>query len=223
MYRDMNIIDFSATKTREPVKHHAALPNSIRAIIIGPSGSGKTQLLLNLIMRWMKWDKLYLIAPSVDDQKCYEVLKDFNENASEIAGEDVIEFITDIDEAPSVEDLDGSINNMVVYDDVMLDKQKNPARIFSRGRHKNTDVIYVTQRYTQIPKVIRDNCNVLCVFNGVDTHTLRNIWQTWCSDMDFNQFRNFFSHAQSAPHGFVTINLHDPRTRYRIGLDQIFG
>ena len=218
-----NIIDFSATKKKEPVKHIAALPNSVRAIIIGPSGSGKTQLLLNLIMRWMKWDKLYLIAPSVDDQRCYKVLKDFNENASEIAGDDVVEFITDIDEAPSVEDIDGSINNLVVYDDVMLDNQKNPARIFSRGRHKNTDVIYVTQRYTQIPKVIRDNCNILAIFNGVDTHTLRNIWQTWCSDMDYNQFRNFFSHAQSIPHGFVTIHLHDPRTRYRIGLDEIFN
>ena len=119
----MNIIDFSATITRGPVKHHAALPNSIRAIIIEPSGSGKTQLLLNLIMRWMKWDKLYLIAPSVDDQRCYEVLKDFNENASEFKGESVIEFITDIDDAPSVEDLDGDIKNLVVYDDVMLDKQ----------------------------------------------------------------------------------------------------
>ncbi len=84
-------------------------------------------------------------------------------------------------------------------------------------------MIYLTQRYTQIPKVIRDNCNILAVFNGIYTHTLRNIWQTWCSDMDFNKFRNFFSHAQSVPHGFITINLHDPRTRFRIGLDQIFG
>ena len=126
----MDIIDFSATKAREPVKHHAALPNSIRAIIIGPSGSGKTQLLLNLIMRWMKWDRLFLIAPSVDDQRCYEVLKDFNENASEIKGENVIEFITDIDDAPSVEDLDGEINNLVVYDDLMLDKQKTQLGYF---------------------------------------------------------------------------------------------
>ena len=219
----MNVIDYSATREPEPVKHHPLLPNSIRMIIIGPSGSGKTQLLIDMIMRHMKWDKLYLIAPSVDDQRCYQVLKDFNERILEITGENGIEFITDIDEAPSLDDLDREIRNLVVYDDVMLDKQKNPARIFSRGRHKNADVIYVTQRYTQIPKVIRDNCNLLCVFNGVDTHTLRNIWTTWCSDMDYNTFMNFFSHARSTPHGFVTINIHDPRTRYRIGLDRIFG
>ncbi len=119
-------------------------------------------------MRWLKWNKLYLVAPSVDDQRCYEVLKDFNQNAKLLDKNDIIDFITDIDEAPSVDDLDGFINNLVVYDDVMLDKQSNPARIFSRGTDKNTDVIYVTQRYTQIPKVIRDNCNILVVFNGVE-------------------------------------------------------
>jgi hypothetical protein len=81
-------------------------------------------------MRWMKWDKLYLVAPSVDDQRCYEVLKDFNENASEITGENVIEFITDINDAPSVEDIDGSVNNLVVYDDVMLDNKKNLLEYF---------------------------------------------------------------------------------------------
>ena len=216
-------IDFSALKKKEPVKHHVMLPNSIRCIIVGPSGCGKTQLLLTLLMKHTKWDKLYLVAPSVDDQHCYQVLKDFNERAKEIADNDVVEFITDIEESPAVEDLDGDINNMVVFDDVMLDKQKNPARIFSRGRHKHADVFYLTQRYSQIPKVIRDNCNLLCVFNGVDSHTLRNIWTTWCSDMDYNKFMNFFSHARSTPHGYITISIHDPRTRYRIGLDKIYG
>ncbi|KAK3595011.1 hypothetical protein CHS0354_003739 [Potamilus streckersoni] len=35
--------DHKATKRRKPVKHHAALPNSVRAIIIGPSGSVTTK------------------------------------------------------------------------------------------------------------------------------------------------------------------------------------
>jgi Ni2+-binding GTPase involved in maturation of urease and hydrogenase len=55
-------------------------------IINGPYGSGKTQLLLNLIMDWMKWDKLYLVAPNVDDRHCYQVLKDYNECAAKITG-----------------------------------------------------------------------------------------------------------------------------------------
>ena len=219
----MNVIDYSATREPEPVKHHPLLPNSIRMIIIGPSGSGKTQLLIDMIMRHMKWDKLYLIAPSVDDQRCYQVLKDFNERIVEITGENGIEFITDMDEAPSVDDLDREINNLVVYDDVMLDKQTNPARIFSRGRHKNADVIYVTQKYSQIPCVIRENCNLVCIFSGIGKYTLQNIYQYWFDgDMDFNQFRTFVACAKRRPHGFVTINMNDPRAKYRIGLDQIW-
>ena len=95
----MNVIDFSVTKTREPVKLNAAQSESIRMIISGLSGSGKTQLLLNLITRWMKWNTLYLVALSVDDQQCYETLKDFNEKAKSKIDEDIIEFITDIKDA----------------------------------------------------------------------------------------------------------------------------
>ena len=219
----MEIPDYSATLSPEPIKHHPLLPNSIRMIIIGPSGSGKTQLLIDMIMRHMKWDKLYLVAPSVDDQRYYKVLKDFNERILEIKGEDGIDFITDISEAPQVDNLDASINNLIAYDDVMLDKQTNPAAIFSRGRHKNADIIYATQRYTQIPKVVRDNCNLLCVFNGVDTHTLRNIWQTWCADMDYNTYTHYFNYARALKYGFITINIHDPTTRYRVGLSKIYN
>jgi len=110
----MEVTDLSALKKKTPIKHHRMLPNSIRCIIIGPSGSGKTQLLLSLLMKYTNWDKLYLIAPSVDDQHCYQVLKDFNETATESAGYNVVEFITDIEEAPHIDDLESSIANMIV-------------------------------------------------------------------------------------------------------------
>ena len=72
--------------------------------------------------------------------------------------------------------------------------------------------------------MIKDNCNILAVFNGVDTLTLRNIHQTWCSGhIDTIKFRNLFSQAQSTPHGFKTMHLYDPRSRYRIGLDKTFS
>ena len=96
-------------------------------------------------------------------QRCYKIFDDCNENARLLSEEsnDSIEFITDIDEAQSVNDLDGSIYNLAVYVDVIVDKKSNPARIYFWGRFKSNDVIYVTQRYSQIPKMIKDNCNRL--------------------------------------------------------------
>ena len=75
------------------------------------------------------------IGQIVDDQRCQDVLKFFNERATLISDKDFIEFSTDTEDALSVDSTDGSINNLVLFDDVMLDRTANPARIFSRGRH----------------------------------------------------------------------------------------
>ena len=71
----------------------------------------------------MKWNKLYFVAPGVDDQWFYKVLKDFSKEAKSEIHVDIIEFITDIEEAPIIDVIDGCINNLVAYDDVMLDNQ----------------------------------------------------------------------------------------------------
>ena len=64
---------------------------------------------------------------SADDQRCYDVIKEFNESAKEISydGDDIVEFITDIDEAPSVDYIDGSISNLVVYDALYTNTKSN--------------------------------------------------------------------------------------------------
>jgi hypothetical protein len=51
------------------------------------------------------------------------VLKDFSKEAKSEIHVDIIEFITDIEEAPIIDVIDGCINNLVAYDDVMLDNQ----------------------------------------------------------------------------------------------------
>ena len=125
----------------------------------------------------------------MDDRQCYQVLNYFNEKIVEITGEHWIEFITDIDEAPSLEDLDGSKNKLIVFDDDNVGSRKEPREDVFRGRQKYR--CDITQRYALISKVVRDNCNLLCAFNGVDTYTLQHI-HTWCSDMTYNLFMNLF-------------------------------
>jgi len=71
-----NIRARSTVQWKPPIEH-PMLPNYIPMIIIGPSGWGKTQLLLKMIMKYLKWNNLYLIAPGADDQ--HQVLRDQNE------------------------------------------------------------------------------------------------------------------------------------------------
>ena len=88
----MNEVDFAffGTKKMLTVKS-TKTPNSIKCIIIGPFVCGKIQLLLLLLMmKYANWNTLYLVAPSVDDQHCYQVINDFYETETESSGYEVV-------------------------------------------------------------------------------------------------------------------------------------
>ena len=170
---NMDVIDFnpreSSSASANEGTHHWLLPKQhIRALLIGPSGCGKTNLLLNIVLRWIKWERLFVIGPTLD-QPIYDNLKDLSTAVAEAeacracAGETaeaepLVEFLA-MEDAPDPEDLPPA--SSVVFDDCMLEINKSAARLFSRGRHRGADVLYLTQTYTEVPKVLRDNVNMI--------------------------------------------------------------
>ena len=227
----MDVIDFNQKKEKQ--KHHKLLPNSIRGILVGPSGSGKTNLLINLILQpgWLDWDRIYIVSPTVE-QEIWDLIREFNDYISlnndslfslnnELFKEGSISFHS-IDDAPDPDDLDEENNNLIVFDDCMLENQKAPAKLFSRGHHKNADTLYLFQKYTEVPKVLRDNCNFIILFNGVDGDALRTIHRVWCSgDLILKEFKTWFSESTCQPHSFVVIDLTEKKKKYRKGFDKL--
>jgi len=56
------------------------------------------------------------------------------------------EFYTSADAIPDPADLDKSIRNLMVFDDIMTDKNQDPAaNYFTRGRSASCDSIYLSQ------------------------------------------------------------------------------
>ena len=64
---NMDVIDFTPRESSASAnedRHHWLLPKQhIRALLIGPSGCGKTNILLNIVLRWIKWERLFVIGP----------------------------------------------------------------------------------------------------------------------------------------------------------------
>ena len=66
---------------------------------------------------------------------------------------------------PLPENLDKRKKNLVIFDDCVNQKDQSLQKeYFTRGRHTNCTVFYLTQRYYDIPKIIRDNSNVMILF-----------------------------------------------------------
>ena len=112
----------------------AAFPDNFRCIISGPSECGKTFLLKKLILASIYFDKLYIIGPTGDQ---YNGLEKINDKAD-------IEFIKDIKDLQSPDQLPKDLKKLMIFDDV---RTREPVinEYFCRGRHNNCNMIYLNQ------------------------------------------------------------------------------
>ena len=78
------------------------------------------------------------------------------------------EFYSSPNDIPDPADLDKSIRNLMVFDDIMTDKKQTTAEnYYTRGRSCNCDSIYLSQNYTHLPlHTIRANANFMVFFKS---------------------------------------------------------
>jgi len=229
----MEITNFDLGKEGKP-HHHWLLPSSIRCVICGPSGCGKTNLMLNLLLNkgYLNFDCLHLYSMSLGQEK-YQFLRDWAaalehaapQHGARAGGGEVASFHSSSDDIVPVESLDKKKRSIMVFDDVMLENQTPIEKYFCQGRHGGADCFYLTQSYFRIPKqAIRDNCNLLILFNQ-DAKNARAIHDTFVGgDMPFDEFREFCRWCWAESYGFCVIDLTSKpyNGRYRCGFDLFY-
>ena len=68
-------------------------------------------------------------------------------------------------DVPDPRELDSRDKNLMVFDDLMLEKQSACEKYYARGRHSNVDCVYLSQNYFKLPRqTIRENANFICLF-----------------------------------------------------------
>ena len=122
-------------------------------------------------------------------------------------------FFNDVNMIPDPTEHDASQKNLLVLDDIMLSPQNSIEQYFSRGRHSNVDVIYITQSYFRLPRqTIRENANLFVLFPQ-DGKNLSHIYQDLCSgdDVSFEMFSLMCNDWwRTGKHNFITIDLSKP-------------
>jgi hypothetical protein len=68
-------------------------------------------------------------------------------------------------DVPDPKDLDKTKKNLMIFDDLQLEKQNTCEKYYIRGRHSNVDCFYLAQNYFRLPRqTIRENANFICLF-----------------------------------------------------------
>lgn len=218
----VNTDERTSMRSSKTKRHSDLLPNNLRCIIAGPSGCGKTNVLISLIEseHGLKFENLYLYSKTLDQNK-YKYLCEMLRPIKEIgcytfsASDDIVE--------PN----QMKKNSLIVFDDVINDREINKTvvrNIFTLGRHRNLDVVYIVQSYTKLDKhLIRDNCNFVILFRQDDLN-LKHIYNDFGvnADMKFEQFREICLECWREPFGFACISLeHQVNAgRYRKNFNQ---
>ena len=117
-------------------------------------------------------------------------------------------------------ELSSEKKNLMVFGDLLLEKQNNCESYYVSGRHSNVYCFYLAQNYFKPPRqTIRENANFICLFPQ-DLKNLNHISEDHVgSNMTKVEFRQLCKTAWEKQHGFVNFDLSSKNTTVNMEVD----
>ena len=167
----VNFDDYTnENKTEHNLKWPYIPDHPFRILIIGGSGSGRTNALLDLINNQPNIDKIYLYAKEPYEAKCQHLINKrekvglghFNDPKVFIEYSNDMQDICKKVEWNSLEEYNPSKKGkvLIVFDDMIADMTNNKklnsivTGLFIRGRKLNISIVFITQSYFKVPKIL---------------------------------------------------------------------
>lgn len=198
-------------ETENPNYHLHNLKLPFRALIVSPSGSGKTNFLLNLIHLFSQGKGTFADINIVTRNKA-EPLYEWLQTKS-----DRIMIKEGMENLPQLDKFDKDFNHLVVLDDLVLAKdQSRIENYYIRARKLNVSVIYISQSYFRVPKIIRQNLNYLMLLKLSGERELRLLLSESGIGLDRDQLLSLYNYATAEKFNALVIDYEAPvEKKYR--------
>ena len=166
-----------------------------RHVVIGPSNVGKTYYMLKILEKIGNKRPIHIITRSPNQYPNYKTSTDIK----------------------PINKYKGSV---VIFDDMLWTKNSSQIdEFFTRGRHEDIDVYYISQSYFALPRQsIRNNSDILILFK----QTLRDVQSMYYDigayDMKFDEFKEMCHKAWDERFNYLCIDMTKNKNdgKYRI-------
>jgi len=204
-------------KTHNPNFKDHKLNLPFRMLIIGGSGAGKTQTLMNLI-RVMNgtFNNIHIITKN-KEEPLYEYLESKVDTGLTIT--------EGIDSAPNLDEFDKKEQTLIVMDDLVLEKnQKQLEQYFIRARKLNCSLVYLSQSYFAVPKMIRMNLNYLIIKRLNTLQDLFRMLREYSLGVSKDVLVDLYQHSiQDNKQDFLLVDLDsEPKDRFRFNFLDVY-
>ena len=211
------------------------LMHPFRAIVCGTSGSGKTNTILNLLLNALyklDYAHVYLYAKDLQEEKYQWMINYFQDLEQKIKKKTqqevkLITFSDKLEDVPTLDKIDKTIQNVVIFDDWTNEPVKNLEIIknyFTMGRKHNCSTFYLCHSWYACPKVFRLNTQYAFIYRLPSAREVRELYKELGTDLDKDSFSRAYKEATKMSYNFLLLDkkTNDPKKKYRAGLDGEF-
>lgn len=201
-------------KVDNPNFHLHKLKIPFRMCVVAPSGSGKTNFVINLLHLFSCGDKgtfqTITIITRNKDEPLYRWITSKSEQIVIKEG---------LNNTPPLDKYDKDYNHLLIWDDLVLSKDLTMVEnYYIRARKLNVSVIFISQSFFKIPKVIRNNCSYMVLLKLSGQREVNIILSEFGLGITKEQLVNIYQYATREKLQPLLIDMEaDPTDRFRKG------
>jgi transposase-like protein len=205
------------TKSHNPNHAIHGLTVPFYGLIIGYSGAGKTRTLLDILHNMTNTFNEVFIITRNKKEPLYEYLE-------EKLGSDGVTITEGLNSMPDIDKFDKKEQRLLVFDDLVLEKdQRKIGEAFIRARKQNCSVLYISQSYFDVPKIIRKNLKYLFVKKLQNLGDIYRIMREYASGVSKENLIKMYQDATGDKQHFLLVDLDaPPEDRFRKNFNEIY-
>jgi DNA helicase HerA-like ATPase len=158
-YQRKDMKKFLSSQDNPNVHLHMLDKLPFRMVVVAPSGSGKTNFIMNLLQKFSSGKGTFntiTVITRNKDEPLYNYLEEKTKKQ--------VKILEGVQNIPKLDSFNKDDQHIVIFDDLVLEKdQTKMNEFYIRGRKRGISMVYLSQSFFKIPKVIRTNCNYFVI------------------------------------------------------------